>query len=179
MNELLRVKWHEMFVPEMSIPEILIRGVAVYVSLCLLLRVILKRQAGKVSISDLLVITIIAGVARNPLAGQSQSIPDGLLVIATVLGCSYAMDWLSYHSPFIHSMLHSDPVILIRDGKLVDENLRRELITKPRLQSQLRQRGIDDVAEVKTAVLEGSGEISVIRKQASWATPQDPSPKRD
>src|SRR5436190_22965573 len=94
MDYLLKVDWAALFVPKLSLLEILIRGVAIYVGLCLLLRVVLKRQAGKVSLSDLLVITLVAGVCRNPLVADAYSIPDGLGVVAVVLLSSYATDFL-------------------------------------------------------------------------------------
>src|SRR5919204_1162249 len=106
MDFLLQVDWHALFVPQLSVLEILIRGVVIYVGLCLLLRVVLKRQAGKVSLSDLLVVTLVAGVCRNPLVADAYSIPDGLGVVAVVLGCSYTADWLSYYSPAVHRLLH-------------------------------------------------------------------------
>jgi uncharacterized membrane protein YcaP (DUF421 family) len=86
MGRLLETDWSGLFTPEMSIPEILIRGTLVYLALCILLRVILKRQAGKMSLSDLLVVAVVAGICRNPLVRNAYSIPDGIAVVAVVLG---------------------------------------------------------------------------------------------
>src|SRR2546423_1521051 len=94
MDALFHVDLHALFVPKLSLLEIVLRGTVIYVGLCLLLRVVLKRQAGKVSLSDLLVITLVAGVCRNPLIADAYSIPDGLGVVAVVLLSSYAADWL-------------------------------------------------------------------------------------
>src|SRR4051812_4358444 len=99
MHRLLETDWGRLFAPEMSLPEIFIRGTLIYLAVCLLLRVFLKRQAGKMSLTDLLVVTIIAGVCRNPLVRDAYSITDGLLVVVTVLAWGYAADWLCYHSP--------------------------------------------------------------------------------
>src|SRR5437899_13080024 len=90
----LATDWERLFKPEMSVTEILVRGTLVYVTLCLLLRIILKRQAGKVSLSDLLVVTIVGGICRNPLVRDAYSISDGMAVVIVVLGWSYAFDWL-------------------------------------------------------------------------------------
>ncbi len=164
MKEWLTTDWHGLFVPEMSLPEVLIRGTAVYLALCLLLRVVLKRQAGKVGLSDLLVVALVAGVCRNPLVRDTKSIPDGLAVVAVVLAWSYALDWLSYHSRVVHRLLHPQPVPLIRDGALLPENLRTELMTESQLRCKLRKEGVKDVAEVQEAWMEGSGEVSVIKR---------------
>lgn len=165
MDFLFKVDWHELFTPRFSILEMVIRGVAVYLGLVLLLRVVLKRQAGKVSLSDLLVVTIVGGVCRNPMIADSYSLPDGLGVIVSVLGCSYAIDWLSYRSPFIHRLVHPHPVLLIRDGAVFHEHLEQELMTMQQLHSKLRSHGIVDPKEVGEAWLEGNGHVSVVLKE--------------
>jgi uncharacterized membrane protein YcaP (DUF421 family) len=77
MSEWLRSDWSRLFVPEMSLPEVLVRSTLVYVGVVLLLRVILKRQAGKVALSDLLVVAVVAGISRNPLSGTPTRLPTG------------------------------------------------------------------------------------------------------
>ncbi len=165
MDALFHVNWHQLLVPKLSLLEIVLRGVLIYVGLCLLLRVVLKRQAGKVGLADLLVVTLVAGVCRNPLVADAYSIPDGLGVVAVVLLSSYAADWLSYHSPLVHTLMHPPRVELVRDGTILHDNLRRELMTESQLRCQLRQKGVSDPADVAEAWIEGSGEISVIRKE--------------
>jgi len=167
MEFLWRTDWNRLFVPEMSLLEILIRGTITYLTLCLLLRVILKRQAGKVSMSDLLVVTIVAGLCRNPLIKDAYSVTDGVLVIATVLGWGFFLDWLSYRVPFIHGLLHSPPVQLIRDGQVLHENLEGEFMTESRLKCKLRSKGVREPEEVAEAWMEGDGQVSVIKKTDS------------
>ena len=130
MDALLHVNWQKMFVPQLSLAEMFLRGVIIDVGLCLLLRIVLKRQAGKVSLSDLLVVTLVAGICRNPLVADAYSIPDGLGVVAIVLFSSYAVDWLSYYSPFIHRLMHPARVELVRNGQVMLESLKRELMTE-------------------------------------------------
>lgn len=157
--------WHGLFVPEMSLLEVVIRGALVYLSLCLMLRVVLKRQSGRVSLSDLLVVTLVAGVCRNPLIKDAYSITDGMLVVAMVLACSYAMDWLSFHVGFIHQLLHAPPRPLIRNGVILRENLGHELLTEAQLRSLLRKEGVASPEQVAEANMEGDGRLSVIKKE--------------
>ena len=164
MDFLWQTDWQRLFIPEMSLLEILIRGTFTYITLCLLLRIVLKRQAGKVAMSDLLVVTLVAGVCRNPLVKDAYSITDGMLVVATVLIWSYLLDWLSYHFTLIHGLLHSPAVPLIRDGELLHENLERELLTENQLCSKLRRKGIRQPKEVAEAWMEGDGHVTVIKK---------------
>ncbi len=165
MHFLFDVDWAGLFVPKLSVLELLLRGVGVYVSLCLLLRVVLRRQAGKVALSDLLVITLVAGVCRNPLVADAYSLTDGMGVVLVVLGCSYVLDWLCYYSPLIHAILHPQPVQLVRDGTILHESLHQQLLTEQQLKAKLRKYGIGDISQVAEAWLEGDGQITAIRKE--------------
>jgi len=165
MRFLWETDWERLFVPEMSLLEIFIRGTFTYLGLCLLLRVVLRRQAGKVSMSDLLVVSIVAGVCRNPLVKDAYSVTDGMLVVATVLGWSYLLDWLCYRFPFIHRLLHAPPVPLIHDGRVLDDKLECELMTETQLRSKLRRHGVREPTEVAEAWMEGDGHVTVIKKQ--------------
>ena len=167
MTAWLETDWESVFAPQMSLPEGFVRGTLVYISVILLLRIILKRQAGKVALSDLLVVSMVAGVCRNPLVRDAYSILDGMLVVGTVLFWSYALDWLSYYVPFMHKVLHPAPVLLIRDGTLLDNNLRHELLTVTQLLSKLRRAGVNDPRQVAESWMEGDGHVSVIRKSAA------------
>lgn len=167
MEFLFEVDWRELFVPKLSVAEMVIRGVIVYVMLCLLLRVVLRRQAGKVALSDLLVVTLVAGVCRNPLVADAYSLFDGIGVVIVILACSYCVDWLSYYSPAFHALLHPQPVLLVRNGNILPKNLRHELMTEQQFRSKLRRHGIDDVADVAEAWMEGDGQVTAIRKKTS------------
>ena len=68
--------------------------------------------------TDLLVVSIVAGVCRNPLVRDAYSVTDGLSMVAVVLAWGYALDWLSYRVPAIHKLLHPEPVVLIEGGRV-------------------------------------------------------------
>jgi uncharacterized membrane protein YcaP (DUF421 family) len=178
MDFLWKADWGRVFIPEMSLLEILVRGTLTYLGLCLLLRFVLKRQTGQMSLSDLLVVALVAGVCRNPLVRDSYSVTDGLLVVATVLAWSFALDWLCYHSPWLHKLLHASPVPVIRDGRILDENLRGELMTEGQLRSKLRQNGVREPAEVEEAWIEGDGQVSVVKRSEHKPDPPEP-PSRE
>lgn len=156
--------WQGIFVPSISIFEILVRGTLVYLALFTLLRFVLKREAGGLGVTDLLVVVLIADAAQNAMAGGYRSIPEGILLVATIIFWSYALDWLSYRSLRFARLIQPRPLLLVKDGVMLRRNMRRELITEDELMSQLRRQGVHDIAQVKEAYMEGDGRISVLTR---------------
>jgi uncharacterized membrane protein YcaP (DUF421 family) len=154
--------WHAMFVPTGNPVELVVRASLMYLLILSGFR-IFRRDAGSLSVSDLLVVVLIADAAQNGMAGEYRSITEGAIVVATIFAWNYALDWLAYRSIVMYRLLHPPPLPLIRDGRIQYRNLRKELITKGDLLEQLREQGVDDVADVKTSCLESDGRISVIR----------------
>ena len=151
-----------MFALQTPLLEIFVRGTVTYLALFLLLR-LLRREISSFSMTDLLVVVLLADAAQNAMAGEYRSVTDGLLLIATIIGWSFTLDWLGFHVPAMERLVHPPALPLIENGHLRG-NLRRQFITEEELQSQLRREGIEDVAQVKKAYIEGDGSISVIRR---------------
>ena len=149
-------------IPDVSLFETVLRGIVVYFSILLLLRFILRGRTSAVSVSDLLVLVLIADAAQNAMASQYHSITNGLVLVATIILCSFTVDWLAYRSAAVRRFVHPERKALVVDGRVVRTALREELITEEELHTQLRLNGVTDVTEVKAAYLEGNGEISVI-----------------
>jgi uncharacterized membrane protein YcaP (DUF421 family) len=166
--------WKSLFSFDVPVLEILVRGSVIYISLFILLRVVLKRQAGSLGMTDLLLITLIADASQNGMAGQYMSLPAGLVLVSTIIFWSYAFDWLSYKFPWFNRLTEPPPLPLIKDGKMLRKNMRRELITEDELMSQLREQGLDDVGRVKESFMESDGHISVVQKEEQ----QKSRPKR-
>ncbi len=159
----MSVDWNAMFVPEHSLVEIVLRGTIMYIVLFTILRFFMKRQSGVIGIADLLVIVLIADAAQNAMANEYKSIPEGVLLVLTVVFWNFAIDWLGYHFPLIQRFTRPPPLQLMKNGEFLRRNMRQEMITMEELKSQLRQQGIDDPADVKKAFIEGDGRISIIR----------------
>ena len=109
----------------------------------------------------------MADAAQNALSGEYKSITEGAILIGTLVAWNVALDWLAYRSPRFRRVLEPPALPLIKDGRLVRSNLRKEWITVEELQGKLRESGIDDVAQVRVAYLESSGELGVIRVDRS------------
>jgi uncharacterized membrane protein YcaP (DUF421 family) len=162
MEQFFKIDWEEIFVPQVPLLETFLRGTVVYLSLFFLLRFVLKRQTGTIAITDLLVLVLIADAAQNAMADDYKTIPDGLLLVSTIIFWAYALDWLGYHFPRAGRFIHPPPLLLVKDGQMLRRNMRQELITEQELMSKLREQGIEDLSKVKEAYMEGDGRISVI-----------------
>lgn len=151
-----------MFVPTVSLAEIFLRGTVVYLCLFFMLRV-LRREAGDIGITDVLVVVLIADAAQNAMAAEYKSITEGLVLVATIAFWDYFLDWLGYRYPVVQRLLRPAPLLLVRNGRMLKQNMKRELIREEELMSQLREQGISELQEVKKCYLEGDGRISVIK----------------
>ena len=159
------IDWRSLFQPTVSMAEIFVRGTLTYLFLYTVLRV-LRRQAGALSISDLLVVVLIADAAQNAMAGQYNSITEGVALITTIAFWDYFLDWLGDRFPRLGRILRPPPLLLIRDGVLQKGNMRREMITEDELIGQLREQGVEDVSMVKRSFLESDGRISVVKRKS-------------
>lgn len=153
-----------MFVPSVSLVEIVIRGTFMYLGMFMLLRVF-RRQAGALGIADLLVVVIIADAAQNGMTGDAKSVTEAMLLIVTIVLWDYILDFLAYRCAFFQKVIEPKDLLLISEGKLIRANLHKEMISYEELQSQLRQQGIEKVSDVKECRLESNGHFSIIKKK--------------
>jgi uncharacterized membrane protein YcaP (DUF421 family) len=171
----MSIDWHELFVPKMSLAELVLRGSFMYLSLFAVLRVLVRRHIGSMSLTDLLLLVLIADAAQNAMAGKYETITEGVVLCATLVGWNYFFDALGYYFPAFGRLLEPPPLAVIEGGKLTRRHMRQELLTETELLSQLRQQGITDVADVRRAHIEPDGGISVVRAKQ---TTQGPSTSR-
>ena len=157
--------WKSIFLLDVPVSEIILRGSSIYISLFILLRVVLRRQAGSLGMTDLILVTLIADASQNAMAGEYRSVPAGIILVATIIFWSYAFDWLSYRFPWFNRLIEPPPLPLVKAGKLLRRNMRRELISEEELLSQLREQGVDDLGKVKEAFMEPDGHISVVARE--------------
>ena len=157
------VEWIKIFTPDTQVLEIVVRGSVMYLALFMMLRFILRRETGSLGITDLLVIVLIADAAQNGLAGSYHTITDGLLLVVTIIGWSYLLNWLAFRYPSWRRIIQAPRVQLVRDGRILRRNLDQEKITEEELLAEIHAHGCDDVRKVRAAWIEPDGMVSVIQ----------------
>ena len=87
---------------------------------------------------------------------------EGIVLVCTIVGWEYTLDWLAWRFPALRSILKAPALTLVENGRVLERNLRKEMLSREELMSQLREEGVEDLTAVKVARLEGDGRLSVI-----------------
>jgi len=143
--------------------EVVLRCVIVYGFLLLAFRLSGKRELGQMTPFDLVLILVISNSVQNAMVGEHTSVTAGVLAAATLFVLNAAVGAMRQHSRRAQSILEGHPTVLVRDGRPLDESLRRERISGEELAAAVREHGIADVGDVDLAMLEVDGSISVLR----------------
>jgi uncharacterized membrane protein YcaP (DUF421 family) len=158
----LGIDFGEVLGPDLSVTETVLRGTVMYFVIFVLLRVVLRGRTGGTTMSDLLVLVLIADAAQNAMADEYMSLASGSLLVATIIGWSFTLDWLAYRVPAVRRFVHPEKTALVQNGRLIRRALAREMMTEDELMSEIRLQGVDKLEDVRAVYLEGNGEISVI-----------------
>jgi uncharacterized membrane protein YcaP (DUF421 family) len=149
------------------------RAVAVYTLMLVVIRLLGKRTVGNFSAFDLLVALMLGEVVDELIYGDVLML-QGAVAIATLAVLHYANSWVSCRSRRLGALLEGKPTVLVRSGVLQPEGMRREHMREDDVMSELRRQGIDDLREVRLAMVEPDGVVSVLRED--WA---EPAQRRD
>jgi len=155
----------DLFSIHVPVLEIVLRGTLVYWLLFSIFRFVLRRDVGAVGIADILLLVIVADAAQNAMAGGYDTFAEGAILVCTIVGWNWLLDFLSWRFPLVRRFSAPTRLVLVREGAMQLRNLRREYITREELEEKLREQGIARLADVKVAYLEGDGQISVIKRE--------------
>lgn len=140
---------------------IVYRTIFFYLLLILVIRLMGKRQVAQMEPSEFAVTMLVANLAAIPLEEEETPLWVGAVAMGLVLVLEYGLSLLSLHSVRLRRVLCGKPVILIDNGQLLMENLRRTRVTLDELSGHLREKGILEIQGVQFAILETNGAITV------------------
>jgi uncharacterized membrane protein YcaP (DUF421 family) len=140
-----------------------VRAAAVYVFLLLLMRVTGKRTLAEVTVFDFLVLLIVSECTQQAMTGNDFSVTNAVILVTTLVLLQRGADWISKRSERGDKLLNDLPVIVVEDGRPKDEWLRRNGLSVAEILEEARSsQGVERMADIKYAVLERNGSISVI-----------------
>ena len=138
-----------------------LRTAFLYLVLTLSIRLMGKRQIGQMEASEFVVTMLVANLAAIPMQDAAIPLYSGLVPILVVLGLELSISGLILHSVSVRRLFCGKPVILIDNGRILQDNLRRTRVTLDELTGQLRQKDVLDIQTVQYAILETNGNLSV------------------
>lgn len=154
-----------------AIAAIVVRTVVVYVALLAGLRLAGKRELGQMTSFDLVVLLVISNAVQNAMVGADTSLTSGLVAATTLLVLNRAVVAVGFRVPWLTQRLAGSPTLLVHNGVAVPLNMRREGVTLDELLQAIREHGLERVEDVKAAVLEVNGDISVVPGADATAGP--------
>jgi len=156
---------------ELQVPawELAVRAAAIYLAVLVALRLFGKREVGQFTLIDLVLILLLANAVQPAMTGPDTSLTGGLVIIVTLVLVNRAIALARAKLPFVQRLVESPPTTLARDGAWIPGALEQEELSEEDVMMALREHGLTDVKEVKLAVLEGDGMISVVPLDASKA----------
>jgi len=151
---------------DLSMPwwAFVLRACVVYFVLLVMIRLSGKRSMGQFTAFDMLLVVLLGNAVQNALLGSDNSVAGGLLLAATLIVLNWLIGLVSARSDRIEALVEGAPVLLARDGKVYKDVLRRELVSRQDFEKALREAGIEGVDDIRMAVLETNGHITVVRR---------------
>lgn len=140
----------------------LIRSFLLYLILIAVIRLMGKRQLGQMEASEFVVTMLVADLAAVPMQDLGIPLLSGLIPILTVLFLELILSALSYYSITVRKLFCGKPVILMENGAILQENLKKTRLTPDELTELLREKSITDLSTVKYAILEANGQLSAL-----------------
>lgn len=141
--------------------ELIVRGAVVYGFLLVLLRLTGKRQVGQLAPFDLVLLLVLSNAVQNSMNGGDNSLVGGLLSAVTLVGVNWLMSLATYRSKRLETLIEGRPQVLIHNGMLFPEVMKKAKLTHHELNAALRREGCACVDDVHMALLENNGSISV------------------
>jgi len=157
--------WTNMFVLGVPIAEKILRPIIVYIFLILGLRLSGKRELAQLNPFDLIVLLTLSNTVQNAIIGNDNSVTGGILGAASLLAINYLVVRFLYDHRKLDQIVEGRADILVEDGKVHEQKLKRELITKEELAAAARKQGFDTLSDVRQCVLEPGGTLTFIAKK--------------
>lgn len=159
--------WHAMFFAGVPLTERILRAILVYAFVVVGLRLAGKRELGQLNSLDLIVLLFLSNILQNAIIGNDNSVTGGIVGAATLLLVNYLTIRFLFRFPRLDRLIEGEARPLIIDGRVLHDNLKRELLTEGELLVACHKQGILDVRDVERAYLETGGAITVFAKQPS------------
>jgi uncharacterized membrane protein YcaP (DUF421 family) len=150
----------------------ILSGLGVYIFLLVIFRLTGNRSLAQITTFDAVLILIIAEAVQEAMIGSDQSMTNAALLVVTLLGFDVLLSILVVRSRFLGRLINDLPVLLVNDGVADNARMARVRVSPDDVLENARSRfGIERFDQIKYAVLERNGSITVVPRQVGWAMP--------
>lgn len=156
--------------------DIVLRATAMFAVLFVLVRLLGKRELGQLTPFEFIVMVVMGDLIQQGVTHNDFSLTGATLAISTFAFWGLVISWLTYLSPRATRLFEGAPRVLIRDGALIESNLRQDRMTRSEVESEMRLAGIGSMRDVAWAILEPQGKISFIRRGEDGPSDQKDEP---
>ncbi len=157
----------DIWLPDIPVWEVVIRSLAVFAFLLVVIRLSGKRDMGEMSPSDLILLLLLTANVHTSLAGADKSVLGGLIGALALVIANYVLNRFAFNSKKFERVLKGRPEVIIFDGEIQEDIMKKHLISKMQVKVALRKEGVESVDDVRMAVLEPDGEITVFKREHS------------
>jgi uncharacterized membrane protein YcaP (DUF421 family) len=138
------------------------RAIIVFFAIFVVTRIVGRRELSTMEPFDLILLIVTGDLVQQGVTQSDYSLTGALTVIATITLLTVALSYVSFKVPRLRPVLDGEPLVLVQDGEVIERNLRRERITIDELLAEARQQQVGSLDQVRFAVLETNGRISII-----------------
>lgn len=158
--------------------DIVLRASVVFFVLYLAVRVMGKRELAQMTAFELIVLVVFGDIVQQGVMHNDFSLTGAILAIATLAFWALVLSWLTYASRKAELLLDGEPRVIVKDGEIIEENLRRDRLTRAEILSEMRLAGIGHIEQVAWAILEPQGKMSFIQRSSDGSEEKPPKPKK-
>jgi uncharacterized membrane protein YcaP (DUF421 family) len=144
--------------------HLVIRAVIIYVAFFIGLRLFGKRELGQFTTFDLVLVLLVANALQPAITGPDNSVTGGVVIIAILLIFNRAVALLRNRWMWFDTLIEPPPTVVVQDGEISKVALEKEGLSETDVEMAIREHGVDKLSDVKQAVLENDGSISVVSK---------------
>jgi uncharacterized membrane protein YcaP (DUF421 family) len=142
--------------------SIVLRSVIVYLFIVIAIRLFGKKEIAQLSVIDLVFILLISNSVQNAMVGPSTSLEGGLIAALSLFAVNFILKQILYRSKKASELVQGHSIMLIYEGRVIQENLSSAKISMDELEASVREHGVKNISDVDLAVLEVDGNISVL-----------------
>ena len=146
--------------------DLVFRTIAIFFFIFFMTRIIGRRELGSLEPFDLILLVVIGDLVQQGVTQDDYSVTGAFIVVATIALLTVGISYVNFRVGPLRRVLEGEPIVLVENGRPIERNLRRERLTLAELAESARRHEVENLEDVRLAVLETNGEISVIPRSS-------------